>query len=126
MDDGFGNVKMIRMSILNRIILLITGHLSGYMIVSGIEGYDLWTTLFYTVAFGVLLLSCLLMMLFGFDILNNIFVVAVATLIPLSLSMGIISNFLPKFVIIYLIFSIAGLVSILITRIYQTGKNNRF
>jgi len=56
---------MTKMSILNRIILLVAAHLAGYMIVTGIEGYNNWAVFYFTVAFGVLVLACLLMMLFG-------------------------------------------------------------
>ncbi len=113
---------MIKMTILNRIILLITGHAAGYMIVTGIEGLNIWTTACYTIAFGVLVLSCLLLMLFGFEILNNALVVLVATLIPLSLSLGIISNYLPHYKYAYLIFTVLGLVLIFLTRIRESGK----
>lgn len=113
---------MIKMTILNRLILLLTGHLAGYMIVAGIEGLHIWTTLYYTIAFGVLTLSCLLLMLFGYEILNNIMVVVVATLIPLSLSLGIISSYLPKFKFGYLIFAVFGLALIFLTRIRKQGK----
>jgi len=113
---------MIKMTVLNRIILLITGHAAGYMIVSGIEGLNIWTTICYTIAFGVLVLSCLLLMLFGFEILNNTLVVVVATLIPLSLSLGIISSYLPHYKFVYLIFSVLGLTLIFISRIRESGK----
>ena len=114
---------MIKMTVLNRIILLITGHAAGYMIVTGIEGLDVWTTFFYTVAFGVLVLACLLLMLFGFEILDNTLIVVVATLIPLSLSLGIISSYLPNYKFVYLIFAVLGLMIILLTRIRKTGKS---
>jgi len=113
---------MTKMTILNRIILLITGHAAGYMIIAGIEGLDIWTTFFYTIAFGVLVLSCLLLMLFGFEILDNTLVVVVATLIPLSLSLGIISSYLPEYKFVYLIFAVLGLALIFFTRIRETGK----
>ena len=113
---------MTKMTFLNRIILLLTGHLAGYMIVAGIEGLNVWTTLYYTIAFGVLVLSCLLLMLFGFEILNNVMVVVVATLIPLSLSLGIISSYLPEYKFGYLIFAVLGLTLILFTRIRKSGK----
>ena len=113
---------MIKMSVLNRIILLLTGHLAGYQIINGINGYDVWSMVYYTVAFGVLLLACLLLMIFGFEILNSISVVIVATLIPLSLSLGIISEYFPGLEYLYLFFSVMGLILIFFTRISKKGK----
>lgn len=113
---------MIKMTTLNRLILLITAHLAGYMIVSGIEGYDSWAVFYFTIAFGVLVLACLLLMLFGFEVLDNTIVVLVATLIPLSLSSGIIANYFHQYKLTYLIFAIAGLIGILISRIYKSKK----
>ena len=113
---------MTKMSILNRIILLVAAHLAGYMIVTGIESYNNWAVFYFTVAFGVLVLACLLMMLFGFEILNNTIIVLAATLIPLSLSSGIIANYFHQIKLAYLIFAVVGFTGILITRIYRSGK----
>ena len=113
---------MTKISLLNRLILLLTAHLAGYMIVVGIEGYNNWAVFYFTVGFGVLVLACLLMMLFGFEILNNTAVVLAATLIPLSLSSGIIANFFHQIKLAYMIFAIVGFLGILITRIYRSGK----
>lgn len=111
-----------KMPIVNRLILVAAGHLAGYQIVSGIDGYDAWTTLYYTIAFGVLVLACLLLIIFGYDILKNVMVVVIATLIPLSLSMGIISSYLPEFRAAYFVFVVAGFFLILITRRSQAKR----
>lgn len=113
---------MNKISIIDRIILLLTGHVAGYQIISGMEGYGVWTTLYFTIAFGILVISCLLLILFGFEILNNIMVVVVATLIPLNMSLGIISNFFVEYHLIYLVFAVFGISGTLLSRLYMTGK----
>ena len=113
---------MKKISSLNRIILLITGHIAGYEILKGIEGMDFWPMLYYTITFGVMIVSCLLLILFGFDILKNTAVVVVAALIPLSMSLGIITQYLPEYHIPYLVFAITGILAIQLTRMYAKGK----
>jgi hypothetical protein len=110
------------MSLLDRLLLLIAGLTAAYQVVGGMEGYNGLITFYYTIAFGVLVIASLLLMLFGFEILDNPMVVVVAALLPLSLSLGLISRHLPDFHVIYLIFGIAGLLLILITRYYLTGE----
>jgi len=44
-----------RLSILDRLFLLLTALLAAYQVVRGIEGLDSFTIASYTVAFGVLL-----------------------------------------------------------------------
>ena len=113
---------MIKMTIINRLLLLLTGHIAGYQIIKGMTGYDALTIFFYTVTFGVLVLACLLLILFGFEILENNFVVVAATLIPLSLSQGLIIHFLPESKFLYLFFIITGFTLVLFTRIYAEKK----
>jgi len=113
---------MIKMSIWNRLILLITGHLAGYEVVKGIEGYDIWVTVYFTISFGVLILACLLLILFGFELLDNDSVAVISTLIPLGISLGIIKEYYPELHITYVIFAIAGFILIIITRIFKKGK----
>ena len=113
---------MKKISILDRLILLATAHLAGYQIIKGLEGCGLWPSLYFTIAFGAIILSCLLLILFGFDILGHRMVVVAATLIPLSLSLGIISVYLPRFHVVYAAFAAAGFILIVVTRIFDTGK----
>lgn len=107
---------------LDRILLLIAGLTAAYQVVAGLDGYDVLVTTYYTIAFGVLVISCIILLLFGFDILDNPLIVMVAALLPLSLSLGLISRHLPGFSTSYLIFSIMGLLLIMITRYYSAGK----
>jgi hypothetical protein len=105
-----------KMSIRDRILLLITGLLAAYQIVVGIDHMGTGPICAYTVAFGVLLLAGLLLIILGFEVLDSPIVVIAATLIPLSLSTGLIWQYLPNWRNYYLIFAGAGMVGIILTR----------
>jgi hypothetical protein len=112
---------MKKISSLDRILLFITGLLAAYQIVIGIEGSVTMAMWAYTIAFGVLLVAGLLLIILGFEILDSPLVV-VSTLIPLSLSLGLVWEFLPGWRIPYLIFALAGFLAVAITRYAAPGK----
>ncbi len=112
---------MKNISVLDRILLLITGLLASYQIVDGISDAGTFAIGAYTIAFGVLLVASLLIIILGFDILDSPLVVIISTIIPLSLSLGLISEYLPKWQTAYLIFAILGFLLIVITRYKATG-----
>lgn len=114
-----------KMSPLDRVLLLITGLLAAYQVAVGIEGYATLPLIAYTIAFGVLLVAGLLLIILGFDVLDSPIVVIVSTIIPLSLSLGLIWQHLSDWRIFYLFFVIAGFVAILITRITPLQDNMR-
>jgi hypothetical protein len=69
------------------------------------------------VAFTVLLVSGLLLIIFGWGILPNPAVIVVTTLIPLALSVGLVCEFhKEKFGKPYKIFALLGLIAIILTR----------
>jgi len=111
-----------RISILDRLFLLLTALLAAYQVVKGIEGLDSITLASYTVAFGILLLAALLLMVLGLEILDSPVVVIVSTIIPLSLSLGLISQFVSELAMVYLVFTILGFVAVVITRFFIPGK----
>jgi len=111
-----------RLSILDRLFLLLTALLAAYQVVRGIEGLDSFTIASYTVAFGVLLLAALLLMVLGLEVLDSPVVVIVSTIIPLSLSLGLISQFASEFSMVYLVFAILGFLAIVITRFFVSGR----
>ncbi|MCD6426348.1 MAG: hypothetical protein J7L35_12705, partial [Anaerolineales bacterium] len=76
----------------------------------------------YTVGFGVLLVAGLLLIILGFEGLEIQIVVIVSTLIPLSISLGLVAEHLPQFTTPYLIFAILGFAAIAITRYTAEGK----
>ena len=106
----------LRISPLHRVLLFVTVILAGYQVVIGIEGMDTLPILAYTIAFGTLLVASLLIILLGFDVLDSPLVVIISTIIPLSLSLGLVWQHLPALRSGYLIFTGVGFVLVLITR----------
>jgi hypothetical protein len=100
----------------DRMLLLLTGLLASYQIVVGIDHMGAGPICAYTVAFGVLLVAGLLLILLGYEVLNSPIVVIAATLIPLSLSTGLVWQYFPNWRNDYLIFAGVGLVGIILTR----------
>ncbi len=113
---------MKKISVLNRIIFLFTGHLAGYKVVGGMQPYSELTTFYYTLAFGTLVLASLLLMLLGFEILDSNGVLVVAALIPVGLSLGMINQYLPQVHTIYLIISIIAIIAVAVSRFFASEK----
>ncbi len=114
-----------KMSVLDRILILITGLLAAYQIVVGINDLSTAPIIAYTIAFGVLLVAGLLLIILGFDALESPVVVIVSTIIPLSLSLGLVWEHLPSLRILYLIFAITGFTAVVFTRSTSTSTENR-
>jgi hypothetical protein len=102
----------------DHILLLLTVLLCAYQIVVGINDLSTLPIVAYTIAFGVLLIATLLLLILGFDVLDSPVVVVVATIIPLSLSVGLVWENLPAWQTGYLIFAVIGFLSVLITRAF--------
>jgi hypothetical protein len=110
-------VPVVKINSLDRILLLITGLLAAYQVAIGIDGHDPVPTIAYTIAFGVLLIAGLLIIILGFAVLDSPVVVIVSTLIPLSLSLGLVWEYLTAWRNQYLWFAIAGFVFVLASRL---------
>ena len=110
-------------SILDRILLLLTALLAAYQVAVGVDGFDTFAIICYTIAFGVLLVACLLLIILGFEVLDSPLVVIVSTIIPLSLSLGLVWEYLIDFRTIYLIFTILGFLAVIITRKFTPGRS---
>jgi len=119
---GRGTQNMKKISLLDRILLLLTGLLAAYQIVAGIDEMATLSMWAYTIAFGVLLVAGLLLILMGFEVLDSPLVVIVSTIIPLSLSLGLVSEYLPGFTALYMIFAVVGFLAIVVTRYATPGK----
>ena len=113
---------MKQISLLDRVLLILTALLAAHQVVIGIDGLATLAVASYTVAFGVLLLACLLLVIFGFDILDSSLVLIVSTIIPVSLSLGLVGEYLPKIIPYYLIFSVLGIIAVAITRYIFPGR----
>jgi hypothetical protein len=112
-----------KISPLNRILLLVTGILAAYQISDGIDSFDTIPIIAYTIAFGVLLVAGILLIIWGFEVLDSPAVVVVSTIIPLSLATGLVWQHLASLRTPYLIFAIVGLLAVTLTRTLPTpGK----
>ncbi|MEW6092978.1 MAG: hypothetical protein AB1531_03330 [Chloroflexota bacterium] len=106
-----------KITILDRILLLIMCHVAGYQIITGVEGLDALPMIAYTVGFGVLLVAGLLLIILGFEVLDSPVVVIVSTIIPLSLSLGLVWEHLASLRTGYLLFAILGFLAVTVTRL---------
>jgi hypothetical protein len=91
-------------------------------VVIGVEGLETLVVFSYTIAFGVLLVACLLLIILGYDVLDSPVVVVVSTIIPLSLSLGLVAEYLPENVYLYLVFVLLGFLAVVITRFVAPGR----
>ncbi len=105
-----------KITLLDRILLLFTGLLAAWQVAVGIEGLTTVPMIAYTIAFGVLLVAGLLLIILGLDSLDSPIVVIVSTVIPLSLSLGLVWEHLASFRTGYLLFAILGFLAVVVTR----------
>jgi hypothetical protein len=105
-----------KMTSIDRILILVTALLASYQIVVGIDGLGTVPITAYTIAFGALLVAMLLLIILGFGVLESPIVVIVSTIIPLALTLGLVWEHLASYRTPYLLFSIIGLAAIIITR----------
>jgi len=108
------------MSIFDRLILLATGLVAIYAIWRFYTRYSKEKArhdIYYALGFFVLLVSGLLLIALGWGILASPYILTVATLIPLGLSMGLMHQFVPQYKKAYSWFALAGLLTIAVTSI---------
>jgi len=105
-----------KMSPLDRVLLLLTGLLAAYQVAVGINGLGAVPITAYTIGFGVLLVSGLLLIILGFEVLDSPIVVIVSTVIPLAISLGLVWEHLASFRTSYLVFTIVGFLAVTLTR----------
>ncbi len=104
----------------DRIILLLTGLTAVYLVVRFYGRYQEKKTrydIFYMVAFVVLFVSGVLLIIGGWDVLKSPYVLTVATIIPLGITMGLMCQFLPQYKKIYAVFAIVGFIAIAVSSI---------
>ncbi len=108
------------MTLFDRLILLLTGLTAIYLTWRFYTRYSKEKgrhDIYYMMGFVVLLVSGLLLIAFGWDILASPYVLTVATLIPLGVSMGLMHQFVPDYKKAYSWFSLVGLLAIAVTSI---------
>lgn len=109
------------------LFLLLTGLVSIYVLW---RFFGRWRQrndlhdLYYALGFLVLLVSGLLLIFFGYGILASPYVLTVASLIPLGLSLGIANQYFPSWKQAYAWFALLGFLAIAITSIggFETGR----
>jgi len=104
---------------LDRILFLGTGLLAAYQVTTGIDRLSLGPVLSFTIAFGMLLLTSLYFLIFGLDGFTSPVPGISSTVIPLAIGLGLILQFFPKYGSLYLVFTIIGLILVMITRSIQ-------
>ena len=111
-----------KMSALDRALLLGTVLLSAYQIVVGIDNLSTAPIIAYTIAFGVLLLAALLLIILGFEALDSPVVVIVSTIIPLALALGLVWEHLASLRTPTLILTLSGFTAVTFTRARRTSS----
>ena len=111
-----------KMTMIDRILLLLTSLLAGYQVAVGINGLGTIPITAYTIAFGVLLVASLLIILLGFEVLDSPIVVIVSTVIPLSLAAGLVWEHLDASRTSYLLFALIGFAAVIVTRSLSVQK----
>lgn len=106
-----------KMSVIDRILLLITGLLAAYQIVVGIDKMGNLPIIAYTIAFGALLIAGLLLIILGFDVLDSPIVVIVSTIIPLCIATGLIWQHVALLRTPYILFALIGFAAVVLTRL---------
>ncbi len=105
---------------LDKIFLLLTGLLAAYLCWYFYRRYNMnkaLHNLYYLMGFAVLLVSGLLLIFLGLDILASPYVLTVASLIPLGISMGIVEEYFPSWKKYFKWFALLGFLAIAISSI---------
>ena len=108
------------MTLFDQLVLLATGLIAIYLIWKFYGRYKKEGNLYdiyYMMGFDVLLVSGLLLIFLGWGILASPWVLTVATLIPLGLSLGIANQFYPKWKKAFAWFALIGFLAIAITSV---------
>lgn len=103
---------------LDNLFLLLTGLLAAYLCWYFWKRYGLNKALhniYYLMGFAVLLVSGLLLIFLGLGILKSPYVLTVASLIPLGISMGLAEEYFPAWKKYFKWFAAIGFIAIAIT-----------
>lgn len=105
---------------LDNLFLLLTGLTAAYLLW---RLYTRWSKakalydVYYMLGFTVLLVSGLLLIFLGLGILASPWVLTVASLIPLGISMGLMEQYFPKYKTAFKWFALLGILAIAVTSI---------
>ena len=110
------------MNLFDQLALLLTGLVAAYLVFRLFQDYQKKdpkprANIPYMVSFAVLLVSGLLLIFFGWEILPHPEIIVVTTLIPLGIAVGLVCEFhKEKLGMPYKIFAVVGLLAIILTR----------
>jgi hypothetical protein len=105
---------------LDNLLLLLTGLTAAYLLW---RFYGRWSKgralydVYYGMGFLVLLVSGLLLIFLGLGILSSPYVLTVASLIPLGISMGLVEQYFPQYKRPYKWFALVGFLAIAVSSI---------
>lgn len=105
---------------LDNLFLLLTGLLAAYLCWYFWKRYTLHKALhnlYYLMGFAVLLVSGLLLIFLGLDILASPYVLTVASLIPLGISIGLAEEYFPQWKRAFKWFATIGILAIALSSI---------
>lgn len=105
---------------LDKIFLLLTGLVAAYLCWYFFQRYNknkALHNLYYLMGFVVLLVSGLLLIFLGLGILSSPYVLTVASLIPLGISMGLAEEYFPSWKKAFKWFAAIGFLAIAVTSI---------
>jgi len=108
------------MNLFDQIVLLLTGLVAAYLAWRFYTRYSQNKALhdvYYMLGFVVLLVSGVLLIFGGWGLLASPYVLTVATLIPLGISMGLMNQFMPEYKKAYSWFALVGLLAIAVSSI---------
>ncbi len=111
------------MTLLDRIILLITGLVALYTILRFYNAHQKsprTAYVLYMLSFAVLFVAGVLLILFGYGLLQSPWVAVVTSLIPLCLATGLVYDLKPEWAKGYSIYAIVGFV--LVAIVYLGGQ----
>ena len=105
---------------LDKVFLLLTGLIAAYLCWYFFQRYNknkALQSIYYLMGFAVLLVSGLLLIFLGLGILASPYVLTVASLIPLGISMGLAEEYFPSWKKAFKWFAAVGFLAIAITSI---------
>jgi hypothetical protein len=106
------------LTILDQILLLVTGLVAIYLLWRFYGRYQKEKALYeayYILRFVVLLVSGLLLIFLGWGILASPYVLTVASLIPLGISLGVANQYFPHWKKAYAWFALIGMIAIAVS-----------
>lgn len=105
---------------IDTLFLLLTGLVAAYLCWYFWKRYNRHKAvhnLYYLMGFAVLLVSGLLLIFLGLDILSSPYVLTVASLIPLGISIGLVEEYFPSWKKAFKWFAAIGFLAIAVTSI---------